>query len=80
MILTIIVLATFGMLLFLGAVQSHWIAPATLFAVSAPVVMALSHDVPIERTVVCQAVLLASYYLAFAIGRWGAPRFWRRLA
>jgi hypothetical protein len=79
MILAVAMLATAaGLLLFLGAAQSHWIAPAALFAVSAPAVMVLSLDLPIERTAAYQGALLAGYYVVFAVGRWTAPRVSRR--
>lgn len=73
-------LAGASLLLFLGAAQSHWIAPAALFAVSAPAVMVLSLDLPLAQNAAHQVILLASYYVVFAVGRWTAPRVWRRLS
>lgn len=74
MVWIVTLLAVAGMLAFLGAAQSHWIAPAALFAVSAPVVMVMSHHLPIEQTAAHQSAVLAGYYVVFAIGRWTAQR------
>ncbi len=75
MIYLVAALLLAAVLFWLGLVRSHWVAPAVLFAESAPVVAALSWTQGFEQIAIYLVVNLALFYAAFALGRMAADRY-----
>lgn len=59
----------FVLLAFLGYVESHWIAPAVLFFVPAPLVIAGLWSEPYFVLATALLALLVFLYAAFGLGR-----------
>lgn len=63
-----------ALLFWFGLAGSHWIAPASLFAASGPVIAAFSWNYDVTQIAMHLLMALLLFYAAFGCGRWAAER------